>query len=115
MRGTAERARRAVTPAMPPIKSPSAVAARAGDEGLAETELVRYLDASRAHVSVLVRGLETSGLVRDWRDADDRRQVRLAVTDAGWELLDRLGSRQEAALRDFVTGIDAEAMQGIAT
>ena len=92
-----------------------ALAARAGDEGLAETELVRYLDASRAHVSVLVRGLETSGLVRDWRDADDRRQVRLAVTDAGWELLDRLGSRQEAALRDFVTGIDAEEMQGIVT
>jgi len=90
-----------------------AMAARASDEGLAETELVRYLDASRAHVSVLVRGLEQAGLVRDWRDADDRRQVRLAVTDAGWELLDRLGERQEQVLRDFVTGIDAEEIQGI--
>ncbi len=90
-----------------------ALAARAGDEGLAETDLVRYLDASRAHVSVLVRGLENAGLVRDWRDAGDRRQVRLAVTDAGWELLDRLGSRQEEVLREFVTGIDAEEIQGI--
>src|SRR5690349_6403877 len=81
-----------------------ALAARAGEQGLAETELVHYLDASRAHVSVLVRGLENAGLVRDWRDADDRRQVRLAVTDSGWELLDRLGSRQEEVLRDFVTG-----------
>src|SRR5258708_27632106 len=85
-----------------------AVAARAGEQGLAETDLVHSLDASRAHVSVLVRGLENAGLVRDWRDADDRRQVRLAVTDTGWELLDRLGSRQEEVLRDFVTGIDAE-------
>jgi DNA-binding MarR family transcriptional regulator len=90
-----------------------ALAARAGEEGLAETELVRYLDASRAHVSVLVRGLETAGLVRDWRDSDDRRQVRLAVTDEGWELLDRLGSRQEEVLRDFVSGVDASEIQGI--
>lgn len=90
-----------------------AMAARAGEDGLAETELVRYLDASRAHVSVLVRGLEQAGLVRDWRDADDRRQVRLAVTDAGWELLDRLGERQEQVLRDFVNGIDAAEIQGI--
>ena len=90
-----------------------ALAARAGEDGLAETELVHYLDASRAHVSVLVRGLENAGLVRDWRDTEDRRQLRLAVTDAGWELLDRLGVRQEEVLRDFVTGIDAAEMQGI--
>lgn len=90
-----------------------ALAARASEQGLAETELVRYLEASRAHVSVLVRSLETSGLVRDWRDSDDRRQVRLAVTDAGWELLERLGSRQEEVLREFVSGVDAEEIQGI--
>jgi DNA-binding MarR family transcriptional regulator len=90
-----------------------ALAARAGEAGLAETQLVQHLDASRAHVSVLVRSLETSGLVRDWRDADDRRQVRLAVTDAGWELLERLGDRQEEVLREFVEGIDASEIQGI--
>lgn len=90
-----------------------ALAARAGEDGLGETELVRYLDASRAHVSVLVRGLENAGLVRDWRDTEDRRQLRLAVTDAGWELLDRLGIRQEEVLRDFVTAIDAAEMRGI--
>jgi MarR family transcriptional regulator, organic hydroperoxide resistance regulator len=90
-----------------------AMAARAGEEGLAETDLVRYLEASRAHVSVLVRGLETAGLVRDWRDTEDRRQVRLAVTDAGWELLERLGSRQEEVLREFVTAIDPAEVEGI--
>jgi len=90
-----------------------ALAARAREEGLAETELVHYLDASRAHVSVLVRGLENAGLVRDWRDSDDRRQVRLAVTDSGWELLDRLGAQQEQVLHDFVRAIDTEEIAGI--
>jgi DNA-binding MarR family transcriptional regulator len=90
-----------------------ALAARAGEAGLAETELVRYLEASRAHVSVLVRGLENAGLVRDWRDSEDRRQVRLAVTEAGWELLERLGSRQEEVLREFVTAIDPAEVEGI--
>jgi len=90
-----------------------ALAARAGEEGLAETDLVRYLDASRAHVSVLVRSLETAGLVHSRRDSDDRRQVRLAVTDLGWDLLERLGVRQEEVLREFVSGVDAAEIQEI--
>jgi MarR family transcriptional regulator, organic hydroperoxide resistance regulator len=83
-----------------------AVAARAEEGGLPESELVRHLDASRAHVSTLVRSLQSPGLIVDWRDADDRRQVRLAVTDAGWSLLERLGQRQEQVLREFVAAID---------
>jgi DNA-binding MarR family transcriptional regulator len=64
-------------------------------------------------VSVLVRGLENADLVRDWRDTGDRRQVRLAVTDRGWELLDRLGAQQEQVLHDFVRAIDTEEIAGI--
>jgi DNA-binding MarR family transcriptional regulator len=90
-----------------------ALAARAGDGGLPETELVRHLDASRAHVSAMVRALQSAGLTLDWRDAGDRRQVRLAVTDAGWELLERLGVRQEQALRDFVAGIERTEVEEI--
>lgn len=90
-----------------------ALAARAGDGGLPETELVRHLDASRAHVSAMVRALQSAGLTLDWRDAGDRRQVRLAVTDAGWELLERLGVRQEQALRDFVGGIERTEVEEI--
>lgn len=83
-----------------------AVAARAEEGGLPESELVRHLDASRAHVSTLVRSLQSAGLIVDWRDAGDRRQVRLAVTDAGWALLERLGQHQEQVLRDFVAALD---------
>src|SRR5205085_12517442 len=64
-----------------------ALAAREEDGGLPVSELVRHLDASRAHVSTLVRSLQAAGLTLDWRDSGDRRQVRLAVTDAGWALL----------------------------
>jgi DNA-binding MarR family transcriptional regulator len=90
-----------------------ALAARAGDGGLPESELVRHLDASRAHVSTLVRSLQSAGLTLDWRDAGDRRQVRLAVTDAGWALLERLGARQEQALREFVAEVDPDEIQEI--
>jgi DNA-binding MarR family transcriptional regulator len=90
-----------------------ALAARAGDGGLLESELVRHLDASRAHVSTLVRSLQSAGLTLDWRDAGDRRQVRLAVTDPGWALLERLGARQEQALREFVAEVDRDEIQDI--
>ena len=92
-----------------------ALAAREEDGGLPESELVRHLDASRAHVSTLIRSLQAAGLTLDWRDSGDRRQVRLAVTDAGWALLERLGERQEQVLRDFVAGLDrTEIMEIIA-
>ena len=90
-----------------------ALAARAEDGGLPESELVRHLDASRAHVSTLVRSLQSAGLTLDWRDAGDRRQVRLAVTDPGWALLERLGARQEQALREFVAEVDRAEIQDI--
>lgn len=90
-----------------------ALAARAGDGGLPERELVRHLDASRAHVSAMVRSLHTAGLTLDWRDAGDRRQVRLAVTDLGWALLERVGALQERALRDFVARLDRDEIQEI--
>jgi DNA-binding MarR family transcriptional regulator len=90
-----------------------ALAARQEEEGLPESDLVRHLDASRAHVSSLVRSLQAAGLTVDWRDTGDRRQVRLAVTDAGWELLERVGERQERALRDFVAGIDPAEIREI--
>lgn len=90
-----------------------ALAARQGEGGVPETELVRHLDASRAHVSTLVRSLQAAGLTLDWRDAGDRRQVRLAVTDAGWALLERLGERQERALRDFVAVLDPAEIRDI--
>jgi DNA-binding MarR family transcriptional regulator len=90
-----------------------AVAARAGDSGLTESDLVRYLEASRAHVSVLVRGLEEAGLLRSWRDSDDRRQLRIEVTEDGWQLLDRLGQQQLSVLHDFVGGLDPVEVRDI--
>ncbi len=89
------------------------IAARAGDGGLPESALVRHLDTSRAHVSAMVRSLHAAGLTVEWRDAADRRQLRLAVADTGWELLERLGERQERVLRDFVAGFDRTEVEEI--
>jgi hypothetical protein len=39
--------------------------------------------------------------------------VRLAVTDSGWALLERLGARQEQALREFVADLDRAEIRDI--
>jgi DNA-binding MarR family transcriptional regulator len=75
--------------------------------------LFRHAVALIDHVSSLVRSLQAAGLTLDWRDAGDRRQVRLAVTDTGWALLERLGARQEQALREFVAELDRAEIQDI--
>lgn len=56
--------------------------------GLAETagELARHLAYNRGAMTRLVVLLEARGLVVRARDTDDRRIVRLTLTDAGREL-----------------------------
>ncbi len=83
-----------------------ALAAEAGEADLGQSDLVRHLETSRAHVSMMVRALVDAGLVREWRPPGDRRQLRLAVTRSGWSLLERLGERQEAVLHSFVAALD---------
>ena len=61
---------------------------------LAEQLLIRHHSA----VELLDR-LEQRGLVERARDAADRRQVRAAITEAGWEKLRRLAGQHRAELR----------------
>ncbi|MCT9079942.1 MarR family winged helix-turn-helix transcriptional regulator [Streptomyces fulvoviolaceus] len=48
-----------------------------------QRELADYTGLEALYISKLARSLESAGLVRRTRDAEDTRVVRLALTDAG--------------------------------
>ena len=59
-----------------------------------------------------LNGLEAQGLVRRWREAGNRRVQRVALTDAGVEVFERLREvalRHDERLRSHLT--EAEAAQ----
>ncbi|WP_055588011.1 MarR family winged helix-turn-helix transcriptional regulator [Streptacidiphilus griseoplanus] len=60
-------------------------------------ELAGRLDLSRPTVSNLLRAMESAGLVTRSPDADDRRQVQVAVSAKGLDLFERF-DRAGAAL-----------------
>jgi DNA-binding MarR family transcriptional regulator len=72
--------------------------------GLADLMLVDAPAASR-----IVQGLATRGLVEMKHDPQDRRRVRLRLTEAGATLGDKLGAISDAYQETMVRGLDAPA------
>jgi DNA-binding MarR family transcriptional regulator len=71
----------------------------AASGGLGQSRLGERLQAPRARLSILVRGLEHRGLVKSFRPQEDRRQVRVGLTPAGME---RLTAAQRAVRQAVV-------------
>ena len=74
-------------------------------DGLSQAELVRTLHADDATIARTMDGLERDGLVRRERNPDDRRQVRVLLTDRGCDLRD--------VLIPCALGINRTAMAGL--
>lgn len=75
------------------------------DEPLTPGRLGEHAHVSSARVANILRGLEEKGLIERAHSADDRRQVRVTLTDAG---------RAEAArVRDERTGTVASYLAAL--
>ncbi len=85
----------------------------AGPSGLAEQELVAQLASSRAHTSVLARGLAEAGLVERCPTGHDRRRVTLRLTPAGWEVVERIALSHRQRMRALVEGWDPAAFESL--
>jgi DNA-binding MarR family transcriptional regulator len=73
-------------------------------EGARMSELADALHVARRSATSLVDELEAKGWVRRVGDADDRRAVRVELTDAGLGLMRTVGqSRRKAATRVLET------------
>jgi DNA-binding MarR family transcriptional regulator len=78
-------------------------------EDLAETaaDLCRLLHYDTGSMTRLVDRLEEKGWVRRERSKDDRRVVRLQVTNAGREALPRLQDSAAVVVQSMLTGFSA--------
>lgn len=54
-----------------------------------------------------VNALEEAGYVTRVADADDRRRVRIAITDAGHDVVDDTVTRRDTWLAQLLSGLDA--------
>jgi MarR family transcriptional regulator for hemolysin len=82
--------------------------------GASQTVIARYSDMGGPALVRHIDRLEADGIVTRTRDADDRRVIRLALTDAGHDRLDALRqvmARCDAAVRAALTDDEAEVMQ----
>ena len=69
------------------------------------------LASSRAHVSVVARALAEAGLVTRHRGAPDRRQVRLQLTDRGWDTVRGIAELHQSRLRAMVADWDPSTLE----
>ncbi|MFT8636747.1 MAG: MarR family transcriptional regulator [Pseudoclavibacter sp.] len=72
------------------------------DRTLRASELARYLGLERSTLSGLIDRASARGLLRRRPDPDDRRAVRLELSDQGRELAEQ-GRREVAARLDAAT------------
>jgi DNA-binding MarR family transcriptional regulator len=77
------------------------------------SQLAEQLGLSRGALSGRLSPLEEDGLIVRTTDADDRRRVHVALTDAGRTAFDRHGQhegRDEAALLDVLSRADQKRL-----
>lgn len=80
-----------------------------GVAALAEAVAVTPPTASR-----LVDRLVKKGMVRRRTDRQDRRQVRIALSDSGRELIDAVSARRRLEIADLLAAIPHETQRSVA-
>ncbi|MER2299981.1 MAG: MarR family transcriptional regulator [Pseudomonas sp.] len=76
-------------------------------------ELCRYLGLDSGSMTRMLDRLEHKGLIMRNRCADDRRQVRLALTSEGQRLADRLPEIGAAAMNELVGALQADELKAL--
>jgi DNA-binding MarR family transcriptional regulator len=75
-------------------------------------ELAEQMRIRPATLTGLADRLESRGLIRRWTDADDRRVVRVSLTDAGASLLEEAAAAGRAFLNGVFERMGPEAVDG---
>ncbi len=81
----------------------------AGDLNL--SNMAEYIGESRSAITGITDTLEKKGLVMRVRDDDDRRQIRVVLTDESKSLLRRLESERDHLMTELIAAIPADTLE----
>lgn len=82
---------------------------KAGREpGLQPSELAARLEVTAGHITQLITSLEGAGLVMRSRDPEDRRAVRVGLTDEGRKVMDSIRETWAEAFAGLIDELGAE-------
>jgi MarR family transcriptional regulator for hemolysin len=85
---------------------------RSGEWGT-QARIAEAMGVTGATLTHHLNGLEAQGLVRRWRDAENRRVQRVELTEAGAELFERLrevAMQHDARLRSHLSEHEVEQL-----
>jgi DNA-binding MarR family transcriptional regulator len=77
-------------------------------------EFARYLSVTPATASRTADRLVTSGLIARWIPTDDRRQVRLELSELGRTLVSNVTFRRRAAIAEVLAAIPPDLLHPLA-
>lgn len=83
----------------------------AGEDGLSQGEVCRRFDQDPSRITRLAQGLETDGLIRRERCAEDARVVRMYLTDEGRKLVHEFPARIVAFDRRVNLALSGEELE----
>lgn len=80
-------------------------------DGLMVTELAKLTLLEQSRVTKTINGMEANGLVQRAPDSDDRRKVRILITERGRETVDPLIAIAKADEAALLAGLGADQTQ----
>jgi DNA-binding MarR family transcriptional regulator len=90
-----------------------ALAVLASDGPIPMGAIAEALDTSQASVTGFVDRMEQRGLVERQRDADDRRIVRVGLTDAGRAMIETLAAERRERLTALLASLDDDDLAAL--
>ncbi len=81
---------------------------------MCQTALGNKLLKSSGNITMVIDNLEKRGLVRRVRDSEDRRFIKIVLTEAGKELIARLFPQHLAAIKEEMSVLTPEEQETLA-
>ena len=77
------------------------------------SEIAESVFREKNTITTVIKTLEREGVVRREPSADDRRSVRVVITDKGWKVANRLTPIVQELSREALSCIDREKLESL--